>query len=52
MRIGPFVVDFLWQEKAVIVEHDGYRAHAGRSAFEADRARRRDHSARLRGDPH
>jgi very-short-patch-repair endonuclease len=39
MRIGPFVVDFLWPEKALIVELDGYRAHGGRSAFEADRAR-------------
>jgi very-short-patch-repair endonuclease len=37
--VGPFTVDFLWPDRALIVELDGYRAHATRSAFEADRAR-------------
>jgi very-short-patch-repair endonuclease len=37
--VGLFIVDFLWTERRLIVELDGYRAHAGREAFEADRAR-------------
>jgi very-short-patch-repair endonuclease len=37
--VGPYVVDFLWPDRRLIVELDGYRAHGGRSAFEADRAR-------------
>jgi very-short-patch-repair endonuclease len=39
VQIGPFIVDFLWPDQALIVELDGYRAHGSRSAFEADRAR-------------
>jgi very-short-patch-repair endonuclease len=39
VRIGAFVVDFAWPDRGVIVELDGYEAHRGRSAFEADRAR-------------
>jgi very-short-patch-repair endonuclease len=38
-RVGPFEVDFLWPDVMLIVETDGYRHHAHRSAFEADRAR-------------
>lgn len=38
-RVATYVVDFLWSEYRLIVELDGYRAHAGRSAFESDRAR-------------
>lgn len=37
--IGPYVVDFLWPARRLIVELDGYRAHAGPAAFEADRTR-------------
>jgi very-short-patch-repair endonuclease len=37
--IGAFVVDFAWPDLGVIVELDGYEAHRGRGAFEADRAR-------------
>jgi very-short-patch-repair endonuclease len=37
--LDSFTVDFLWREERLIVELDGYRAHSGRSAFEADRAR-------------
>ena len=37
--LGPFTVDFLWPAARPVVELDGYRAHAGRAAFEADRAR-------------
>jgi very-short-patch-repair endonuclease len=39
LRVGPFTVDFLWPERRLVVEVDGYRAHSGRSAFESDRAR-------------
>jgi very-short-patch-repair endonuclease len=38
-RIGPFVVDFAWPGRRLIVELDGYRAHGTRSAFEEDRER-------------
>jgi very-short-patch-repair endonuclease len=46
-RIGPFTVDFVWPERRLIVEVDGFRAHGGRAAFEDDRAR--DVALRLRG---
>ena len=39
VRVGSFIADFLWPEYRLIVELDGYRAHSGRGAFEADRAR-------------
>jgi len=38
-RIGAYVVDFLWSDAHLIAELDGYRAHGGRAAFEADRSR-------------
>jgi very-short-patch-repair endonuclease len=38
-RVGPFIADFLWPASRLIVELDGYRAHSGHAAFEADRAR-------------
>jgi very-short-patch-repair endonuclease len=37
--IGPYTVDFLWPERNLIVEVDGWEAHGTRSAFEDDRAR-------------
>lgn len=39
VRVGSFMVDLLWPEQRLIVELDGYQAHGGRTAFEADRAR-------------
>ena len=39
VRIGAFLVDFLWRDQRLVVETDGYRFHRGRLAFEADRAR-------------
>jgi very-short-patch-repair endonuclease len=39
VRIGGRVVDFLWRDRRLIVETDGYRFHRGRAAFEDDRAR-------------
>jgi len=38
-HVGPFEVDFLWLDRRVIVEVDGYRHHSDRAAFESDRAR-------------
>jgi very-short-patch-repair endonuclease len=38
-RVGPYEVDFVWRERALIVETDGFRHHADRSAFEHDRVR-------------
>jgi very-short-patch-repair endonuclease len=38
-RVGPFLVDFCWGERRLIVETDGYRYHRGRTAFEEDRHR-------------
>jgi len=37
--IGAFEVDFLWRERCLIVETDGFRHHGTRTAFEADRPR-------------
>lgn len=39
VRVGPFVVDFLWRRQRLIVELDGWESHGIRSAFEADRER-------------
>jgi very-short-patch-repair endonuclease len=38
-RVGPYEVDFLWRDRGLIVEVDGFRHHGDRSAFERDRAR-------------
>jgi very-short-patch-repair endonuclease len=38
-RLGPYEVDFLWRDRRLVVETDGYRHHGGRAAFETDRAR-------------
>lgn len=39
VRIDSLLVDFLWRERRLIVETDGYRYHRGREAFEDDRER-------------
>jgi very-short-patch-repair endonuclease len=39
VRIGPHLVDFLWRERRLVVETDGYRYHRGRAAFQDDRGR-------------
>jgi very-short-patch-repair endonuclease len=39
VRVGAFLVDFLWRDERLIVETDGYRFHRGRWAFESDRTR-------------
>jgi len=39
VRIGPFLVDFLWRDQRLVVETDGYRYHRGKVAFQDDRGR-------------
>jgi very-short-patch-repair endonuclease len=39
VRIGSREVDFLWRDRGLIAETDGYRYHRGQAAFENDRAR-------------
>jgi very-short-patch-repair endonuclease len=39
VRIGPYEVDFLWRDRRLVVEVDGWESHRTRSAFEEDRAR-------------
>jgi very-short-patch-repair endonuclease len=46
VRVGPHLVDFLWCERKLIVETDGYISHRGRAAFEDDRGRDLDLRAR------
>jgi very-short-patch-repair endonuclease len=38
-RVGRYVVDFVWLDRRLVIELDGYQAHGSRSAFEADRTR-------------
>jgi very-short-patch-repair endonuclease len=37
--VGGFTVDFLWRERRLIVETDGYGSHRGQQAFEDDHRR-------------
>jgi very-short-patch-repair endonuclease len=39
VSVGPYEVDFLWRDRRLIVETDGFAHHRSRVAFEADRAR-------------
>jgi very-short-patch-repair endonuclease/predicted transcriptional regulator of viral defense system len=39
VRVGPHLVDFLWRDRRLIVETDGYEYHRGRRAFQDDRGR-------------
>lgn len=47
VRVGRHRVDFLWRDKHLVVETDGYQYHRGRAAFEDDRER--DLELRARG---
>jgi very-short-patch-repair endonuclease len=38
-RVGRYEVDFIWRDRNLIVETDGFRHHGDRTAFERDRAR-------------
>ncbi len=46
VRVGPHLVDFLWRDRNLVVETDGYISHRGRAAFEDDRGRDLDLRAR------
>jgi very-short-patch-repair endonuclease len=37
--IGPYLVDFLWRDRRLIVETDSYIYHRGEEAFQGDRGR-------------
>jgi len=39
VRIGRYLVDFLWREERLAVETDSYLHHRGRAAFQEDRGR-------------
>jgi very-short-patch-repair endonuclease len=39
VRLGAYEVDFLWRERRLVVEVDGYAFHSSRAAFERDRLR-------------
>lgn len=39
VRVGQHLVDFLWRDRRLVVETDGYRYHRGRAAFDDDRSR-------------
>jgi very-short-patch-repair endonuclease len=39
VRIGTYLVDFLWREEQLVVETDSYRYHRGEVAFHDDRVR-------------
>lgn len=47
VRIGKYLVDFLWRERRLIVETDSYLYHRGKAAFQDDRDR--DFHLRQRG---
>ena len=38
-RLGPYEVDFLWPDRKLVVEVDGFAFHSTRAAFERDRGR-------------
>jgi very-short-patch-repair endonuclease len=39
VHIGSYLVDFLWRDRRLIVETDGYVFHRGREAFQDDHSR-------------
>jgi very-short-patch-repair endonuclease len=41
VRVGPFLVDFLWRKQRLVVETDGWRYHRGSFASADDEARDR-----------
>jgi very-short-patch-repair endonuclease len=47
VRIGRYLVDFVWRDWRLLVEADGYRYHRGQAAFVDDR--RRDLALRAMG---
>jgi very-short-patch-repair endonuclease len=47
VSIGPYLIDFLWTDKRLVVETDSYLYHRGKVAFQNDH--RRDLDLRRRG---
>jgi very-short-patch-repair endonuclease len=45
-RLAGYEVDFLWREQGLVVEVDGFTFHGSRAAFERDRRRDADLTAR------
>jgi very-short-patch-repair endonuclease len=39
VRVAGYEVDFLWRDRSLIAETDGFRHHSTRASFESDRAR-------------
>jgi very-short-patch-repair endonuclease len=39
VRVGPYLIDFLWRERRFVVETDTYLYHRGEVAFHEDHAR-------------
>ena len=39
VQIDPYLVDFLWRDRQLVVETDGYRYHRGQLAFQEDHDR-------------
>ncbi|HET9162514.1 MAG TPA: type IV toxin-antitoxin system AbiEi family antitoxin domain-containing protein [Solirubrobacterales bacterium] len=39
VRVGAYLVDFMWRERRLVVETDHYTHHRGRAAFQDDRTR-------------
>jgi very-short-patch-repair endonuclease len=46
VRVDRHLVDFLWRDRRLVVETDGFRYHRGRVAFQEDRGRDLDLRAR------
>jgi len=42
VRLGPYLLDFLWRRQRLVVEVDGFAFHSSRDAFERDRKRDAD----------
>lgn len=39
VRVGPYLVDFLWRDRWFVVETDSYLYHRGKAAFQDDHSR-------------
>jgi very-short-patch-repair endonuclease len=39
VRIGPYLIDFLWRDRRFVVETDSFLHHRGKAAFQDDRSR-------------
>lgn len=39
VRVSRHLVDFLWRDRRLVVETDGYRYHRGKTTFDDDRGR-------------